>query len=826
MSSRPVDPDADICSLPQCGFGDDIHFDSLIDTNRFLYRVYTPKERSPFADDTDPFFIAPRFDELVARSPVDLPKVKFFEPLIGSYADVAQHMDWTTRTSSCYVSTSFSFAWSIWEAVRRYHQGVKKDVEIAIIDSTALGGRAATALQLLQKSSPEERTDQFWKWYRFSQDSQAVLVYAMIPRTAVLASIPLLQILRKMPSYFLRKDIQTIPGNPLDLVAWNYALRKQSYRHFCQELSALFLGRPAEIRLRDSTAGAVRLALGFLRPFFHHVVQEDFDIAITYLRNLAITISVWPGGKWARDQPEVRQIIDTMVLAIGEELKEKYFNQKQGEIKNLQLVIDGLQHTIEIQGEESKFVLENIEVDSNGEGDFELDLPESEEPTLVAGDLSKSLQKPPSLELSVAVTPRIPVTFQTPITPPESPRNSIFLPSIAAPRAVIPLPMLVSFVPAPEETIVEQQTSEIASNKASPMSDEPASPPPTPPATSPDLSFSMLPVLEVPEKVLEESAVQDDAVEYLGEQSLAQEAEEVQQPEDECDALHGDGDDYNTELVFPPVQLEHGPAAVEDYEHDEHDDDAETELELEQEEEHFVEPSPSGSWVRVRPKLTSFSSISSASSITSIETLCDLAEFPSKRISLVSNDSYEIVPPFSAFRSLGAMSRTISFSELESSPKLPQPMPLPELIQDVHEIPLPPSPSATSESLLPLDSSPSTPRPTSTTPSRSSSPRPLISLSPHPSTPSTPQPPSPLELHLPQSAADVILPPRKEISLLAALPSQAAVTEEERDAARTATRRSAVIVDAASYAVTGFLIGAFITLFLFSTQRKTLMVLT
>lgn len=156
MSPRLVDPDTDICPLPQCGFGADIHFDSLIASNPFVYRVYTPKERSPFEDDTDPFFIAPRFDEQFTRSPVDLPKVKFFEPLIGSYADVAQHMDWTTRMSSCYVSTSFNFGWAIWEAVRRYHQGVKKDVEIAIIDANALGGRAATAMQLLQKSSLEE----------------------------------------------------------------------------------------------------------------------------------------------------------------------------------------------------------------------------------------------------------------------------------------------------------------------------------------------------------------------------------------------------------------------------------------------------------------------------------------------------------------------------------------------------------------------------------------------------------------------------------------------------------------------------------------------
>ena len=149
-------PDSEIGFLPQCGFGADIDFDTLIKANRFLFRVYTPKERSPFEDDTDPFFVAPRFDEQVARSPVDVPKIRFSEAVIGTYDEVARHLDWTTRATSCYISTSFSFSWSIWEAVRRYHQGVKKDVEIAVIDGTALGGRAATAIQLLQKSSLEE----------------------------------------------------------------------------------------------------------------------------------------------------------------------------------------------------------------------------------------------------------------------------------------------------------------------------------------------------------------------------------------------------------------------------------------------------------------------------------------------------------------------------------------------------------------------------------------------------------------------------------------------------------------------------------------------
>lgn len=142
--------------LPQYGFGNDVHFKTLFKDNRFLYRVYTPKERSPFADESDPFLVAPKFDELYARTPLEVTSSTILDPTEAPYSDVARHMDWTTKSTSVYVSTSFSFAWSIWEALRRYHQGMKKDVEIAVIDAKAVADRAATAVEMLQKGSPEE----------------------------------------------------------------------------------------------------------------------------------------------------------------------------------------------------------------------------------------------------------------------------------------------------------------------------------------------------------------------------------------------------------------------------------------------------------------------------------------------------------------------------------------------------------------------------------------------------------------------------------------------------------------------------------------------
>jgi hypothetical protein len=158
FSSQSCSSGDESCALPQYGFGADFNFDNLVKHNPFLFRVYTPKQRSPFFDNTDPFFIGPKFDEQFTLLSQELPKSIPLDPisLTSTYDDVARHMDWTTRLSSPYISTSFSFIWSVWEALRRYRKNVKHDIEIAVIDATAVSDKAVTALQLLRKSTPKE----------------------------------------------------------------------------------------------------------------------------------------------------------------------------------------------------------------------------------------------------------------------------------------------------------------------------------------------------------------------------------------------------------------------------------------------------------------------------------------------------------------------------------------------------------------------------------------------------------------------------------------------------------------------------------------------
>jgi hypothetical protein len=136
-----------IGSLPQYGFGSEHTFAELVQHQPFLFRVYTPKPKSPFFDDTEPFFVGQRCDDDLSY-PVD----QIAES--STYEDAARHMDWTTRSSSPFISTSFSFVWAIWEAVRRYRANVKHDIEIAVIDARAVAGRAVTALELLRKGTP------------------------------------------------------------------------------------------------------------------------------------------------------------------------------------------------------------------------------------------------------------------------------------------------------------------------------------------------------------------------------------------------------------------------------------------------------------------------------------------------------------------------------------------------------------------------------------------------------------------------------------------------------------------------------------------------
>ncbi|RDX52539.1 hypothetical protein OH76DRAFT_166407 [Lentinus brumalis] len=332
-------------ALPQYGFGADVAFDQLVESNPFLFRIHTPKEPSPFYDKTEPYFVGQAFADNVSSSAFRASSVSPYRaPSTYTYQDVSQHMDWTTRATSPFVSTSFSFAWAIWEATRRYHHGLKHSVEIAIIDAKALSGRAVTAVELLRQGAPKDRHADHWKWYRYALEAQDVLIWGYVPGSAVLASIPLAQILSKLPSYFLNPDPSNLKDTPISRVGWDYERKKYSYRVFCQEMSERFLRMPVDRRMRDTSAGAVRLAIALLRPWFHRMATDDFTTATASACELALSIARWPGLWWVREHPEINDLIRCLVHIVGEEAREARRTQALADATRMQDIVGGLEH--------------------------------------------------------------------------------------------------------------------------------------------------------------------------------------------------------------------------------------------------------------------------------------------------------------------------------------------------------------------------------------------------------------------------------------------------------------------------------------------------
>jgi len=173
-------------------------------------------------------------------------------------------------------------------------------------------------------------------------------VHGAIPAPAVLASIPLLSLIDKLPSYFLcqDRDPKSLPSS-LDALSWDTMERKTSFRRFCQDMSDQFLRLSPEHRLRDATGGSVRLAMAFLRPWFHTVVAKDLSDATDKACTLAFMIAQWPAQWWSRDHLEMWAVIRSLVQAVAEEVREKQKVVVDQEVRRLQDVVSDLERTAE-----------------------------------------------------------------------------------------------------------------------------------------------------------------------------------------------------------------------------------------------------------------------------------------------------------------------------------------------------------------------------------------------------------------------------------------------------------------------------------------------
>ncbi|EFI27512.1 hypothetical protein CC1G_15547 [Coprinopsis cinerea okayama7 len=297
-----------------------------------------------------------------------------------------------------------------------------------------------------------------------------------------MSSIPLLSLLERLPSYLLRTKAQFVHGNPLDHVAWNYADKKQTYRQFCQEMSTRFFNISQEIRFRDATGGSLRLALTFLRPWFYSMILKDFNLAVSTLRDLAIIIAHWGGQWWARDHAELNSTLDSMTFTLGEELLQR--------IKRQDMESSKLQDTVE--------TLERI-IRTHETERLTQPSPLAETCHQCASSPITPLSSPrvrPRRTMSMSISgpnPAIPA-FHTPITPPDSRRNSWVMSRPGSPSRQ-PSIHFQPFTPPPDFPVQRSRAPSLSLSRPPPLSPLPATPPtPTKP---------LLPVSTVDEPIPE-----------------------------------------------------------------------------------------------------------------------------------------------------------------------------------------------------------------------------------------------------------------------------------------------------------------------------------
>lgn len=337
--------------LPQYAFSETCNFNTLIDSNQFLFRVYTPRMvggiRSDLANQRDLGLVAPKF-----RNMEDSIYSLSMEPTpVWTYADAAKHFGKGAHKTSPYVSTSFSFMWTIWEALRRYHEDETKDFEIAVIDAKAVKDRAITSIQLLLESDPSERNGNHWDWCLSCHQSQCVFIYGYIPAHSVMSSISLHSIFSKLPSYLIRPSYPEVTREPhLDTLskgsnsltnfAWDFDMRNRTYPNFCYDMTARFNSLEPNARMKDTIIGSLRLSVAFLRPWFrtchldpsHLDARADGNCSGEYSRpmllfekifSLTSAIAQWPDqGMWWCGHTEVPVLVRTISATVVEEITD------------------------------------------------------------------------------------------------------------------------------------------------------------------------------------------------------------------------------------------------------------------------------------------------------------------------------------------------------------------------------------------------------------------------------------------------------------------------------------------------------------------------
>jgi hypothetical protein len=144
----------------------------------------------------------------------------------------------------------------------------------------------------------------------------------------------------------LYHDIADAKDSPLFKLGWDHTTKKPSFRQFCQAMTDRFMQMAVDRRLRDTTAGSVRLAVALLRPYFHDRISDDFTSATRTVFELSYVIAQWPGQWWVREHPEIRDLVRCIVHMIGEEMREARRVQALADATKMQDIVGGLEQVI------------------------------------------------------------------------------------------------------------------------------------------------------------------------------------------------------------------------------------------------------------------------------------------------------------------------------------------------------------------------------------------------------------------------------------------------------------------------------------------------
>lgn len=179
-------------------------------------------------------------------------------------------------------------------------------------------------------------------------------------------------------------------------------------------MSNNFLQSSEDRRLEDTTAGSVRLAMAFLRPWFHRYVVDDFHTATVTLCALAFNIAQWPGQWWAQAHSELWNLIRAIVLSLAEEVRKAEGVHHSKEVVQLKGVVVELENAIEKYKKELK--TRKIRRPARLLMPLLIPPPLHHTPTDTPTDTAWRTSSPLTLERKAKLSP-----VKTPITPPTSP---------------------------------------------------------------------------------------------------------------------------------------------------------------------------------------------------------------------------------------------------------------------------------------------------------------------------------------------------------------------------------------------------------------------